>query len=130
MELVCPAGSLPALKVAVDNGADAVYIGFNDATNARHFSGLNFTDRKATKALDYTRRHHTKVFVAINTYPQPAGWPRWQRAVDIAADLDVSALIPTLAEIGIKAIKLEGRQRSPAYVEQVVRVWRQAPRCA
>jgi collagenase-like PrtC family protease len=26
----------------------------------------------------------------------------------------------------VKAIKIEGRQRSPAYVEQVTRVWRQA----
>ncbi|HAT06517.1 MAG TPA: protease, partial [Aeromonas salmonicida] len=34
MELLCPAGSLPALKTAVDNGADAVYIGFKDDTNA------------------------------------------------------------------------------------------------
>jgi len=33
MELVCPAGSLPALKTAVDNGADAVYFGFRDSTN-------------------------------------------------------------------------------------------------
>ncbi|MGZ8317696.1 MAG: ubiquinone anaerobic biosynthesis protein UbiU, partial [Telluria sp.] len=32
-ELVCPAGSLPALKAAVDNGADCVYLGFRDATN-------------------------------------------------------------------------------------------------
>ena len=41
-ELVCPAGSLPALKAAVDNGADCVYLGFRDATNARNFAGLNF----------------------------------------------------------------------------------------
>ncbi|MDH5766885.1 MAG: protease, partial [Gammaproteobacteria bacterium] len=27
MELVCPAGNLPSLKAAIDNGADAVYIG-------------------------------------------------------------------------------------------------------
>ena len=27
MDLVCPAGTLPALKAAIDNGADAVYIG-------------------------------------------------------------------------------------------------------
>jgi len=39
MELVCPAGSLPALKVAVDNGADCVYMGFRDNTNARNFAG-------------------------------------------------------------------------------------------
>jgi collagenase-like PrtC family protease len=44
MELVCPAGSLPALKAAVDHGADCVYLGFRDATNARNFAGLNFDD--------------------------------------------------------------------------------------
>ncbi|MEJ7807134.1 MAG: hypothetical protein WKG03_14575, partial [Telluria sp.] len=43
-ELVCPAGSLPALKAAVDNGADCVYLGFRDATNARNFAGLKFDD--------------------------------------------------------------------------------------
>ncbi|HAH0584636.1 TPA: peptidase, partial [Escherichia coli] len=26
MELLCPAGNLPALKAAIENGADAVYI--------------------------------------------------------------------------------------------------------
>ena len=42
MELLCPAGNLPALKAAIENGADAVYIGLKDDTNARHFAGLNF----------------------------------------------------------------------------------------
>jgi collagenase-like PrtC family protease len=32
-ELVCPAGNLPALKTAIDHGADAVYMGLKDATN-------------------------------------------------------------------------------------------------
>ena len=40
MELLCPAGNLPALKAAIENGADAVYIGLKDDTNARHFAGL------------------------------------------------------------------------------------------
>ena len=44
MYLVCPAGNLPALKAAVDGGADAVYLGFRDQTNARAFPGLNFTE--------------------------------------------------------------------------------------
>ena len=35
-------------------------------------------------------------------------------------------LLPDLARIGVKAIKIEGRQRSPAYVAAVTRVWRQA----
>ena len=43
-ELVCPAGSLRALKLAIDAGADAVYLGLRNATNARNFAGLNFDD--------------------------------------------------------------------------------------
>lgn len=37
-ELVCPAGSLRALQLAVQAGADAVYLGLKDATNARNFA--------------------------------------------------------------------------------------------
>lgn len=47
MELLCPAGNLPALKAVIENGADAVYIGLKDDTNARHFAGLNFTEKIA-----------------------------------------------------------------------------------
>ncbi|TNE83169.1 MAG: U32 family peptidase [Gammaproteobacteria bacterium] len=99
MELVCPAGSLPALKAAVDQGADAVYIGFRDATNARHFTGLNFNDRKALQALEYARQHNVRLFVAINTYPQPHNWREWQNAVDRAAELGADALI--VADLGV-----------------------------
>lgn len=93
MELVCPAGSLSALRVAVDSGADAVYIGFKDDTNARHFAGLNFADDKAKRGLEYARQKGVKVFVAINTYSRPSGWERWQQAVDSAYELGVNALI-------------------------------------
>jgi putative protease len=101
MELVCPAGNLPSLKAAVDHGADAVYIGFQDDTNARHFAGLNFDRKKAEQALQYAHERQARVFVAINTYPQPTGWQRWSQAVDMAADLGVDALI--LADAGVMA---------------------------
>ena len=87
IELVCPAGSLPALRAAMDNGADAVYFGFRDDTNARHFAGLNFGPAKMVDGIRYARQRGVKVFLALNTYPQPSGWPRWQRAVDQAAEL-------------------------------------------
>jgi putative protease len=35
-------------------------------------------------------------------------------------------ILPRLHTAGVKALKIEGRQRSPAYVGQVVKVWRQA----
>ena len=99
MDLVCPAGNLPSLKAAVDNGADAVYFGFRDDTNARHFAGLNFTPAKMAAGVAYARQRGTKLYLALNTYPQPSGWQRWQSAVDQAADLKVDALIA--ADIGV-----------------------------
>lgn len=99
MELVCPAGNLPALKRAVDEGADAIYFGFQNITNARQFAGLNFTDKRAREGIDYAHRHGKRVFCAINTYPQPDGWQHWTRAVDQAAELGVDALI--LADMGL-----------------------------
>jgi len=99
MELVCPAGNLPSLKAAVDHGADAVYIGLQDDTNARHFPGLNFNEKRAAEGIDYARRRGRRVFLAINTYPQAKGWERWRNAVDTAARLGVDALIA--ADIGV-----------------------------
>jgi collagenase-like PrtC family protease len=99
VELVCPAGSLPALRAAVDNGADSVYMGFRDGTNARNFPGLNFDERAAREGIRYARERGRKVLLALNTYPQPQGWNIWTGAVDKAAELGVDALI--LADIGL-----------------------------
>ncbi|MDO6704728.1 peptidase U32 family protein [Photobacterium sp. 1_MG-2023] len=93
MELLCPAGNLPALKTAIDQGADAVYIGFKDDTNARHFAGLNFEGKRLEQAVDYVRTHGRKIHVALNTFAHPDGFTRWQQAVDKAAALGVDALI-------------------------------------
>ncbi len=93
MELVCPAGSYQSLKMAISNGADSVYIGFQDETNARHFSGLNFNDNKIKDAVAYAHRHNVKIMVAINTYAQAEHWSHWQSAIDKAASLNVDAVI-------------------------------------
>ncbi len=99
MDLVCPAGSLPALKTAVDNGADAVYIGFRDDTNARNFAGLNFDALSAREGIRYAHSRKRQVFVALNTFPQVAGWKRAEQAVNRAAALEVDAVI--VADAGL-----------------------------
>ncbi|MBO3276262.1 ubiquinone anaerobic biosynthesis protein UbiU [Pseudomonas schmalbachii] len=93
MQLVCPAGSLPALKSALSEGADAVYVGFRDDTNARHFAGLNLDERQLQEGLQRVRDAGRQLYIAVNTYPGAKGIGRWQRAVDHAADLGVDALI-------------------------------------
>ncbi len=99
MELVCPAGNFPSLKAAVENGADAVYVGFKDETNARNFAGLNFDEHTIGKGLEYAHSHGARLFVAINTFPQAQRWNHWTAAVDRAAEAGVDAVI--LADIGL-----------------------------
>ncbi len=98
-ELVCPAGSLPALKAAVDNGADTVYFGYKNDTNARNFAGLNFDQKTMVEGIKYAHMHGKHVLMAINTFPQPGREADWRKAVDGAADLGVDAVI--LADVGL-----------------------------
>ncbi len=98
-QLICPAGSLPALKAAVDNGADAVYLGYKNDTNARNFAGLNFDEKTMREGIRYAQSKQREVLLAINTFPQPGRVADWQRAVDGAAALGVNAVI--LADVGL-----------------------------
>jgi O2-independent ubiquinone biosynthesis protein UbiU len=99
MELICPAGSLPALKAAVDNGADCVYMGFRDNTNARNFAGLNFDLPTAKEGVRYAHARGAKVLLALNTYPQSTGSEKWQAAINNAANIGIDAVI--LADPGL-----------------------------
>ena len=98
-DLVCPAGSLPALKAAVDNGADAVYLGFRNDTNARNFAGLNFDARTMAEGMRYAHERGREVLLAINTFPQAGRIADWQNAVDAAVGQGADAII--LADIGL-----------------------------
>jgi putative protease len=99
LELVCPAGTPAALEAAVEAGADAVYVGFRDETNARNFPGLNFDRDEMRDGIAHAHRHGAKVFIAINTFPAAGDASPWHRAVADAAGLDADAVI--LADIGL-----------------------------
>jgi collagenase-like PrtC family protease len=98
-DLVCPAGSLPALKAAVDHGADAVYLGFRNDTNARNFAGLNFDAKTMAEGMRYAHGQGREVLLAINTFPQAGRIADWQNAVDAAVGQGADAII--LADIGL-----------------------------
>ncbi len=93
MELLCPAGSLPAVKAALEHGADAIFIGMNDQTNARHFTGLNFNEKRILQAANLIKQQNKSLHIAINTFARPGQFQHWQRAVDTAMDIGANALI-------------------------------------
>ncbi len=98
-ELICPAGTPAALRAAVDAGADAVYCGLQNATNARNFPGLNFTPDALAQSITYAHERDTKVLLAVNSFATAPGAKLWQDAVDIAASLNADAVI--VADIGV-----------------------------
>ncbi|MBI5887786.1 MAG: U32 family peptidase [Deltaproteobacteria bacterium] len=98
-EIIAPAGNIASLKAAVDSGADAVYLGFNDDTNARNFEGLNFTLKELESGIRYVRDKGRKFFVAVNTFPQMDTCPKWHASVDSAVRLGADAVI--IANLGI-----------------------------
>ena len=65
IELLAPAGSLQALKAAVENGADAVYIG-GPMFSARQ-KAENFTHEQMVAGVQYAHERGCKVHVAVNT---------------------------------------------------------------
>jgi len=99
MELICPAGTPAALRIAVEAGADAIYCGFRDETNARNFPGLNFSPEELRAAVDFAHARSVKVLVAINTFPRAGAVHVWHGAVDAAVAACADALI--LADIGL-----------------------------
>ena len=99
MELVCPAGNYQSLIKAVENGADAVYIGLKNETNARHFAGLNFNEKQIIKGIEFAHQHQCKVFCAINTFPTQSGWKQWCDSVDLVVNLGIDTLI--IADLGV-----------------------------
>ncbi len=101
IELVAPAGSLAALKAAVDAGADTVYLGLKNATNARNFAGLNFTEADIRTGVELAHQKGRQVLFAINTFPQAGRGIEWRMAIDAAYMLGADAVI--LADPGLMA---------------------------
>ncbi len=64
-ELLAPAGSMEAFVAAVENGADAVYLGAR-AFSARGYAS-NFSEKELEEAIDYAHLRDVKVYITVNT---------------------------------------------------------------
>lgn len=64
-ELLAPAGSMEALKAAISNGCDAIYLGMHKF-GARAYSS-NFDLESLKEAVDYAHLRDVKIYVTMNT---------------------------------------------------------------
>lgn len=91
MELLAPAGSREALAAAVQNGADAVYMGLG-SFNARR-SARNFTDEDFADAVAYCHLHGVRVYLTLNTLLTDRELPEAAEALRKASAWGVDAVL-------------------------------------
>ena len=91
LELLAPAGSVEALRAAVQNGANAVYLGCG-AFNARQ-SAKNFTPQTLTEAVKYCHIRGVAVHLTVNTLVSDRELPEVAALIRHAALSGVDAFI-------------------------------------
>ncbi len=96
-EVLAPAGDVERLEMAVQFGADAVYLGadkFGMRSSAAKFGG-----NELKKAVDYAHEHGVKVYLTCNSVPTNKEIDELDDFLIFARDSGVDALI--VADIGI-----------------------------
>ena len=90
-ELLCPAGDMERLRMAVLYGADAVYLA-GESFGMRSFAG-NFSREELPRAVGFAHSRGVRVHVTVNTMPRCGEidqLPEWLEFLD---DAGVDALI-------------------------------------
>ena len=97
MELLAPAGSYEALIAAVQNGADAIYLG-GSQFSARA-SATNFTNEEIKAAVIYAHLRKVKIYVTINTLYHELEFEKLYEYISFLYTVHVDAII--VQDVGV-----------------------------
>lgn len=102
-ELLSPAGGMQQLAAAIQNGADAVYMG-GAAFNAR-MKADNFTDEDMRRAIDYAHERDVRIYVTLNTLVRDDELERVLSYMEFLYSEGADAIIVQDAGVGRMAMK-------------------------
>lgn len=91
IELLAPAGRIESLYAAINNGADAVYLGGNKFS-ARAYAS-NFDNEELKLAVDYCHSYNVKIYVTLNTLLKERELKEAIKYVGYLYEIGVDALI-------------------------------------
>ena len=100
MELLAPAGDKQKLIMAIEYGADAVYLA-STRFGLRTFAG-NFSEEELADAVRYAHEHGVKVYVTVNIIPHESDLAELPRYIEYLDSIDVDAII--CADLGVISI--------------------------
>ena len=91
VELLSPAGNFECLKAAINNGANAVYLGGKNFS-ARAFAN-NFSEEELIEAVKYAHLRNVKIYVTLNTLLTEKEFNNAIKMVDFYYQNNVDALL-------------------------------------
>lgn len=96
-ELLAPAGNLEKLKIAIEYGADAVYIGGEEFS--LRVAADNFTNDEIKQGVDFAKARGKKVYLTANIIPHNKDIDEYGRFLRDVKDLGLDAVI--LSDLGM-----------------------------
>ncbi|MBQ9792160.1 MAG: U32 family peptidase [Clostridia bacterium] len=100
LEILAPVGSEKSFYCAINNGADAVYLGlknFNARDKAQNFNVENIRDY-----VEYAHLHNVKVYITVNTILTDSELPKMLEMVEGAVNARVDAFI--VQDLGVATL--------------------------
>ena len=91
VELLSPSGNFECLKAAINNGANAVYLGGKNFS-ARAFAN-NFSEEELIEAVKYAHLRNVKIYVTLNTLLTEKEFNNAIKMVDFYYQNNVDALL-------------------------------------
>ena len=103
VELLSPAGNFDCLKAAIQNGADAVYIGSSEYS--ARASATNFNLNELKKAVEYSHIRNVKIHLALNTLIKNNELDSALKLASFAYEIGVDAII--VQDLGLARILIK-----------------------
>ncbi len=111
-ELLAPGGSLEKLKIAIDYGADAVYIG-GEAFSLR-VAAENFTKEEMAEGIEYAHERGKKVYLTANIIPHNKDIDEFPKFIEEIKDMGFDAVL--VADLGMFALMQEYAPEIPIHI--------------
>lgn len=96
-ELLAPAGNLEKLKIAINYGADAVYIGGEEFS--LRVAADNFTNEEIKRGVDFAKSKGRRVYLTANIIPHNKDIDEYAKFLNQVKDLGLDAVI--ISDLGM-----------------------------
>ena len=97
VELLAPAGDITRARIALDYGADAIYLGGKDFSLRAH--AINFTDDEMRQVAELAHSRGKKVYVTVNIIPRNDDFVQIIDYAKRLQNLNIDAVI--VADLGV-----------------------------